>query len=153
MEKIYKKSLSFIMITIIIFSFSACGPRVVSDNTSNTSTVSPEEKIDVDLTKLSSTMVYSEVFNIVSAPDDYIGKKLKMKGMYVNYTSSDGTLQFPACVIADATACCQQGIEFVLTDDKYPEEGTQITVVGTFASYVDATDGQTYYHLKDAKIV
>ena len=37
--------------------------------------------------------------------------------------------------IYDAFACCQQGVEFVLTDGDYPEEGTTITVVGRYETY------------------
>lgn len=60
-----------------------------------------------------------------------------------------------ACVIADATACCSQGLEFVLEGDytypdDYPELGTDITVVGTFDTYDE--NGQTYCHLIDAKL-
>lgn len=33
---------------------------------------------DVDLTTLSSTMVYSEVYNMMCEPDRYLGKRIKM---------------------------------------------------------------------------
>ena len=32
------------------------------------------DNFDVDLTNLSSTMVYSEVYNMMSTPENYIGK-------------------------------------------------------------------------------
>ena len=35
---------------------------------------------DVDLTTLSSTMVYSEVYNMMCEPDRYLGKRIKMNG-------------------------------------------------------------------------
>ncbi len=35
--------------------------------------------VDVDLTKLSSTMVYSEVYHLIYNPDDYIAKPLKWR--------------------------------------------------------------------------
>ena len=102
--------------------------------------------IDVDLTTLSSTMVYAEVFNMMMNPNDYIGKTVKMRGAFgIGYSyKEDGTMDentlVYACVIADATACCSQGIEFVLSGehtypDDYPELGSEITVVGTFATY------------------
>ena len=43
------------------------------------------ENIDVDLTLLSSTMVFSEVSNILSNPPDYAGKTIKMRGIYNCY--------------------------------------------------------------------
>ena len=45
--------------------------------------------VDVDLTRLSSTMVYSEVHNIVYTPGDYIGKTIKMMGQFVYYENPD----------------------------------------------------------------
>ena len=55
-------------------------------------------------------------------------------------------------MIADAAACCAQGMEFVLKDDmEYPEMEADITVVGTFQLYEE--NGTTYCHLVDAKII
>ena len=39
------------------------------------------ESIDVDLTQLSSTMVYSEVYAMVYEPDQYLGKTVKMRAV------------------------------------------------------------------------
>ena len=131
--------------------------EIASDKNKETlkkeSVTSYDGKIDVDLTALSSTMVYSEVFNITNSPTDYIGKTIKMNGMFVKYTNQDGSSFYPACVIADAAACCSQGIEFVTANEEYPEEGTDVTVVGIFKSYIDEADGQTYYHLENAAIL
>lgn len=116
----------------------------------------------MDLTVLSSTMVYSEVYSMMSFPDDYIGKTVKMKGQFaIGYvyntdgTPDESTARF-ACVIADATACCSQGLEFILTGehtypDEYPELGAEITVVGTFEWYEE--DGCRYYRLGNASFV
>ena len=117
--------------------------------------------VDVDLTALSSTMVYSEVYNMMCTPDDYIGKTVKMEGQFAIYQATDengafipGQIYF-ACVIADATACCSQGLEFVLIGehaypDDYPELGAEITVVGTFQTYEE--NGYMYCHLIDAEM-
>lgn len=96
--------------------------------------------IDVDLTNMSSTMVYSEVYNMVSSPDNYLGKKVKMKGSFA-YGEGEDRYYF-ACIISDATACCAQGIEFVTKDernfpDDYPASGDEITVVGVFDTYME----------------
>ena len=112
-----------------------------------------ELRIDVDLTKLSSTMVYAEVYNMMSAPELYTGSGIRMKGNFAHF-EGNGRHYF-SCVIADATACCAQGIEFVLKDerkypDEYPEEGNEITVSGVFDIYYE---GETMYaQLIDAVI-
>ena len=108
---------------------------------------------DVDLTKLSSTMVYSEVYNMMLAPNDYIGKTVKMKGQFAYFQNPDTKAQYFACIIADATACCSQGLEFILAGeyrypDDYPELGAEITVAGIFSSYEE--NSVRYYTLNDA---
>lgn len=112
--------------------------------------------IDTDLTALSSTVVYSEVYNMVTQPEEYKGKVVKMGGACTTYTSPDTGKTYYACIIKDATACCAQGIEFVLTDDyimpdDYPQEGDEIEVVGIFDTYME--DGIEYSTLTNAGIV
>jgi len=104
----------------------------------------------VDLTAMSSTLVYAEVYNIMTAPDNYEGKTIKMRGLYqANYF--EPTKQYYHCVvIADAAACCQQGLEFEWAGkhkypNDYPQNGAEIEVTGVFGSYEEL--GQTYYHL------
>ena len=111
---------------------------------------------DVDLTKMSGTMVYSEVFNMLSAPEQYKGKTVKMNGTFnVYYTEATNTYFF-ACIVQDATACCAQGLEFVWKGDHtwpddYPEEMTGITVTGRLDKYEEL--GLEYLHLVDADLV
>ncbi|SDB13034.1 hypothetical protein [Eubacterium oxidoreducens] len=115
--------------------------------------VSAAEGIDVDLTQLSSTMVYSEVYNMMLVPDEYIGKTVKMNGAFTTYENEETGQIYYACIIQDATACCSQGIEFELAGDytypdDYPQEDTEIVVQGTFETYEE--DGLTYCRLADA---
>ena len=147
-----KKNFLTMVLILSMLLISSCGQKTASFDTFSVSS-SDLSHIDVDLTELSSTMVYSEVYNIMSSPEDYIGKTMKVRGMYYSWYSDDGTVSYPACVIQDATACCQQGIEFVLDSGDYPEEGDEVTVIGTFDSYVDKTDNLVYYHLVSAKLV
>ncbi len=118
----------------------------------NTSNVSFSENVDVDLTSLSSTVVYSEVYNIMSTPENYIGKTIKMSGIFSATHDDITNKDYYACIIKDATACCAQGIEFVLADGyEYPEVGDTICVVGTFDTY---NEGQFRYStLREAKIL
>ena len=117
--------------------------------------------VEVDLTVLSSTMVYSEVYNMLYFyPEDYYGKTVKANGIFAIYQMVvDGVTQPDpvayACIIADATACCAEGMEFVLEGDytypdDYPELGAEITVIGEFQSYEE--NGMTWYHLVNARL-
>ena len=110
-------------------------------------------QIDVDLTTLSSTMVYSEVYNMMATPEDYVGKKIKMNGSFAVYEDQETEQIYYACIISDATSCCAQGIEFVRAGefsypDDYPELGDDITVTGTFETYEE--DGALYCNLVGA---
>ena len=168
-----KKLFHLLLIVTLIVSLSACGnketpqntqkPSAPSGNTQNSTTVTDDiskpqisNNLDVDLTKLSSTMVYSEVYNMMYTPDDYIGKTVKMKGQFAYYEDPETKAQYFACIIADATACCSQGLEFVLSGehnypDDYPELGSEITVTGTFELYEE--NGAQYCRLADARLV
>lgn len=93
---------------------------------------------DIDLTAMNSTLVYSEVSNMMMEPQKYVGKCVKMRGNFAVYEGD--TRNYYACLIADATACCSQGIEFILDKNvsypnDYPPLDTEITVVGTFDTY------------------
>ena len=117
--------------------------------------------VDIDLTALSGIMVYSEVNSMISFPDNYIGKTVKMQGQFTIYQATDENgafipdKMFFACMIADATACCAQGLEFAFAGkpvypDEYPELGAEITVIGEFQSYEE--NGMTWYHLVNARL-
>lgn len=148
-----KKILCVILALCMTAALAGCGEKTPSGGTDGTKATEKAKSggIDVDLTKLSSTMVYSEVYNMMMNPSDYIGKTVKMRGQFAVYQTTEQ--DYFACVIADATACCQQGLEFVLSGthsypDDYPALGTEITVVGQFQTYMEG--GQMYCHLCDA---
>ncbi len=122
----------------------------------DTATVPEPAGIDVDLTLLSSTMVYSEVYNMVFYPENYIGKSVKMSGSYMVFHDDGTDKYYHACIISDATACCAQGIEFELAPDyKYPDDypqiGEPVCVEGTFDIYWEGEE--KYCTLRDARIV
>ena len=107
----------------------------------------------VDLTILSSTMVYSEVFNMINDSDSYIGKTIRATGNFSYYQDPTTKKEYFAIIVQDALGCCAQGIEFVLQGEHcypqdYPELESEITIEGTFSTYTDDTG--TYIQLQDA---
>ena len=96
------------------------------------------EGVDLDLTRLSSTMVYSEVYNMRYEPDGYYGKVIRIKGLFSAYENPETGEPYYNCIIPDATACCSQGLQFFLADDSlvypddFPKNGTEVIVIGTF---------------------
>ena len=140
-----KKIFAIIISCMMIFGLASCGGGSTGSG-----------NVDVDLTALSSTMIYSEVSNMMTNPDDYIGKTVKMTGSMAAYYDEELDEYYEACVIADATACCQQGLEFQLKGDKkypddYPELESEITVVGTFNTYEQGD--YTYARLENAELL
>ena len=109
--------------------------------------------VEIDMTEMNSTMVYSQVYDMLMSPDDYLGKTVKMNGAFAVYEGD--ARNYYACIIADATACCSQGIEFVLDGEHeypadYPALNDEITVVGVFDSYYEGSN--RYVQLIHAKL-
>ena len=177
-----KRLLCLLLAALMVLCLGACGeksgaPATEEPTSSTTASEEPKpletlpletapskdtaESTFVDLTALSSTMVYGEVFAMMSSPEDYVGKTVKMQGifskgqLYAAGSLNDGGTVF-ACVIQDATACCAQGIPFELAGDHtypqdYPELGDTITVVGTFE--IHEQEGMEFCRLRDAELV
>lgn len=127
-----------------------------TDTTKIDSTVQKEESDVVDLTKMSGTVVYSEVYNMLISPQEYIGKTVIMNGLFNAYENSEGTGMIFGCVVLDATACCAQGLEFILDGEHqypedYPEYGGEITVKGVFDMY--EKNGYKYVYLNHASFI
>lgn len=153
-----KKLICILLAILMLASLAACGgtQNGTGKDKADTSSKAEEkrtEKIDIDLTSMSSTMIYSEVQNMMTAPDDYVGKKVKMAGQF--NVAEVGDNRYFACLIKDATACCASGVEFVWAGEHsypgdYPEENAPITVTGTFTTYKEGE--ATYCQLKDADL-
>lgn len=113
-------------------------------------------KVDIDLTRMSGTMVYAQVFQMVTEPEKYVGKRIKMKGVFSSYYDNEVKQRFYGCVISDALACCSQGLAFELLKPRkypegYPEEGDGIVIVGEF-TYVKEEDGADYPLIRHAEM-
>jgi hypothetical protein len=88
----------------------------------------------------------------------YVGKRIKMKGVFSSYYDDVVKKRFYGCVIADALACCSQGLAFELAKsrkypEEFPDEGTQITIIGDFDYVVEeGEDDVSYAVIRNAKM-
>ncbi|ADL02784.1 conserved hypothetical protein [[Clostridium] saccharolyticum WM1] len=135
--------------------FAGPAPKQPPENDGNSPQEGPADSsgnsaVDIDLSKLSSTMVFSEVYYMMTSPEQYMGKSVKAEGTFQVYQDPGTKKNYYAVVIADATACCQQGLEFIWNGehtypDDYPEQESEIEITGVFQSYQE--EGSTYYYL------
>ncbi|WP_143064199.1 hypothetical protein [Treponema bryantii] len=129
-------------------------------NTSSQPLVSPgsntgNSKVDLDLTKMSATMIYTTIFDMLVMPEDYVEKNIKVKGWFETYTDPYTGEIYYAVVVPDATACCQQGLEFIWPGnhtypDDFPKPGEDITITGLYK--ITEIDGVTYNYLEATSV-
>ena len=164
------KKVLLIMLCVVALILTGCGQKDTTDTTANAvATAAPTQTVqtaqaessdtsEIDLTSMSSTMVYSYVFNMISTPDDFIGQRFRIQGIYDEGLWEPTNQMYHYIIIADATACCAQGMEFVWGDgshiypDEYPEENAEIIVEGTFETYSEEGDPNLYCRLSDATL-
>ena len=155
-----KKAL-FIMLCVAALALTGCGQKKDAVDTANAApeqtqqasqtgavvTVTETPASEIDLTEMSSTMVYSYVYNMITAPDDFIGERFRIRGTYDEQYWDQTNLTYHYIVIADATSCCAQGLEFVLTDPNavYPQVGEEFEISGVFGTYEE--EGNLYIQI------
>lgn len=141
-----KKWITLLLALCLALTMAACGGDAAPQEGQGVA-------VDVDLTQLSSTLVYAEVYNMATKPQDYVGKTVRMQGNLVyQVVNGQPNPDYLACMISDATACCAQGIEFVLTQplEEYPALGSVVTVSGVLTTY--ESGGMTFLRLKEAAL-
>ena len=142
-----RKMIYGLLIVVSVIFIGACG---------NKENKEAEVQSDIDLTGLSGTMLYSAIYDIMMEPEDYLGKTIKIEGQFTVFPDEQSDENRYAVIIADASACCEQGIMFTLAGehtypDDYPEPEDDITVVGEFKLY---NEGEYfYYYLGESEIL
>lgn len=112
--------------------------------------------IDYDLTTMGSDMVFAIVYQMMVSPKEYVGKTVRIDGSYYSIYDETTGKRSHFCIIQDATACCAQGMEFILADsnnkksNKYPEEEAEVVIEGTFETYREDGGNNLYCRLKNA---
>ncbi len=114
------------------------------------------QKVDYDLTKMTGLMAYSFVFEVLVDPESYRGDIIKANGFFYRGLSEFTGRNFNYVMVGDDTACCWQGLEFLIsgvenTDENYPAQNADIEVVGELKSY-DAA-GYTFFYLDVKEVI
>lgn len=115
------------------------------------------DQIDCDTTNMSKDMVYATIYNLMMDPITHTNEIIKIKGTLITLYDEKTGQNYHYCLIKDAMACCQQGMEFVWDDgskvypDDYPPQDTEIIITGRFETYKDSPDDKyTYCRLSNA---
>jgi hypothetical protein len=136
-----KKTLHFLfMVFLISFLVTGCGGDGGSEGGS----------VDVDLSALSSIMLFAEMTNIMNDPQNYLGQTIRIDGEYINFHSEESDRYLHFVIILDEQGCCSQGFEFRVSDEfqapeDFLDEEDLIQVVGVFQSCDES--GRTIYYL------
>ena len=141
-----------------LFASGSTGKSVFRSSISlNSDGLPVYEHIDIDLTTMNATMVFSQVSDMINKPSIYTSKIVKVKGPFRPYESTDPNSCYPAILVQDATACCGNGLEFLLYGvprctmqggNGYPLFNEEATIVGRFETYLE--DYSPYIHLVDS---
>lgn len=154
--------LSMNVLFVVMLSFVALASnaqRVNNSNasrtktTNNSSTNSASSDVDLDLVKLNQTMLYSQLVNIAENYESYLGKKIRLAGN-MNVVNGGGANNYFIVECSDVTACCNQGLEFILKNgstkiEDYPDTGDRVLVSGTLEKYYEGSN--PYIHLVNSE--
>ncbi len=118
-----------LIFALLMMIFTACS----STSTSEVETQKETEEVkSYDLTQMSSTMVYSQIFDLVTDPNKYLNSNFTVQGSLLNSEDANTGEMFYALLIVDATSCCAQGLELSFPEDmELPEMPMGATIVGT----------------------
>ena len=143
MKKYLSIMLFLCLILLVATGCSSSGATQLDSNypeIQNSSTTEPKG-VDIDLTVLGSTMLSAELSNIGSNISKYLGKTIRISGIYSSfYYEETDKIYFNVITYMDPTMCCSEGMEFIWNGDHnypddYPAEDSAIEVIGVLGSY------------------
>lgn len=109
--------------------------------------------IDIELTAFSATMAHSMLIDMLTNPENYLGKTVKTRGEHtVLYYTPERPYNF---VIVDSPSdCCPQILMFMLKEERgYPEIEKRIELTGVFSRYDGFEFPYYYLAVNDMKIL
>ncbi len=140
---------------LILFCLSliSCSNNATSNNIdlqeqTSSSLTTNEKSVDIDLSSQSETMVISTLNSILMEPETYLGKSIKIKGIYTTQTDIETNVQYSYVSYIDTTSCCTLDLEYRYDNydpNKLPKLDDSIEIVGVLKSYEE--NDNTYYYI------
>lgn len=144
------KKIVLLMLCILLTCCSANKKQEQVESTTAEEIVEEEKKIDHDVSMFSDTTIYAFVSDVVNNISEYEGDTVKIRGVFRAFHSDYLDKDYYVCMIQDTTACCSQGMEFILNDGDYPIEGKEIILTGVVDTYLEGNE--RYCYLSNATI-
>ena len=139
MSRMGRVIFGLILVFLLVVGCSGNG----SDNLGNrTAEERDAVEIDIDLSRLSTTVLSAEVSNIYSNSREHIGKTIRVRGTYDAVYDPQSNIFFKYILTLDEDDCCKEGFEIrvsgdLVFPDDYPELGTPIEVDGVLRTHND----------------
>lgn len=110
-----------------------------------------------DLSRLSSTMAYAQLYTMLTEPEQFVGQTVKVQGQYYSSPAEDGVPQYHFVIVFDAAACCELGVEFLWTGNHpasdYPALMSIVEMTGLFDICNDGGERFCVIRIDDLKVV
>jgi len=152
-EALKKAKQKKIIIITICVSAAVVITALIIFNSLQSESVRPDADGILDLTRMSQTMVYASVMDMLTNPENYLGKTIKIQGEYnVLFHTPERPYNF--ALIEGASGCCPQNLMFIWDGSHdYPEIGTKIEMTGIFSSYEGFDFPYSYLAVDDITVL
>ena len=105
---------------------------------------------DLDLTSMSTTMIFAQVNDFYTNGENYVDKIIKIKGLYIEDYREEIDTTYKMLIVSDVTGCCVIGVDVVLPDNmSYPSPGTFIALVGSIEVIANGVFNQVNFIASD----
>ncbi len=110
-----------------------------------------------DLSRLSSTMAYAQLYTMLTEPEQFVGQTVKVRGQYYNSPDASGQPGYHFVIVFDNAACCELGIEFLWTGNHpiadYPQPMSIVEMTGLFDICNDGGERFCVIRVNDLTVV
>lgn len=107
-----------------------------------------------DMSRMSATMAYAQLYNIFMEQEKYVGQTLRMRGQYAPMRDENGQAKYHFIMVYDNAACCELGLEFIwLSPGAYPKDQSLIELTGVFDICNDGGEKFCVLRVKDVTVL
>ncbi len=135
-----RKVIVFALLLGLLSVFAACSTTETTDDSNS--------GVDHDLTGMSATMLFGQVFDILHNSENYYESTIRLEGEFevlVNAVSDESVYTL---IVEDEGGCCAQWLRLKMAegvDIDIPEAGAAVLLEGKVVAAEDASDENDIY--------